>query len=272
MAFVIDVDPVAFRVAGLDIRWYGLTLAIAMLVAYAVADHEARRRRLPASIVADAVTWVAIAALAGGRLLYMLQNGLPDLAEHPAHVFMVWTGGLSFYGGLVAGLLAIVALARRRGIDWLTALDVAAPAAAIGQAIGHVGCLIGGDSAGIPTTVPWAVVYRNPAAMAPLNTPLHPTQAYEAIALLGLFLALWAVRRRTPFMAPGALAAAYLGGLAAIRFLLFFLRDEPSVLLGLKTAQLIGIAIGIAAVGLAVIARRRACPVIAPSAHLEVTA
>ncbi len=271
MPFVIDINPVAFSIAGVDVRWYGLTLVLAMLVAYAIADHEARRRRLPAGIVADAVIWVAVAALAGGRLLFVLQNGLPDLAEHPAHIFMVWTGGLSFYGGLIAGLLAIVALARRRGVDWLTALDVAAPAAAIGQAIGHIGCLIGGDSAGIPTTVPWAVVYRNPAAMAPLDTPLHPTQAYEAIALLGLFLVLWALRRRS-FMVPGALAAAYLGGLAAIRFALFFLRDEPSVLFGLKTAQLIGIAIGIAAVGLAVVARRRARPVHAPSAHMEVVA
>ncbi len=271
MPFIIDIDPVAFRVAGLDIRWYGLTLVLAMLVAYSVADHEARRRRLPAGLLADAVLWVAVASLAGGRLLYMIQNGLPDLAADPAHLLMVWTGGLSFYGGLIAGALALIALARRRGVSWMTALDVAAPAAAIGQAIGHVGCLIGGDSAGVPTTLPWAVIYRNPAAMAPLNTPLHPTQAYEAIALLGLFLALWAIRRRA-FMVPGALAATYLGGLAAIRFALFFLRDEPSVLLGLKTAQLIGIAIGISAVGLAVLARRRSHSIIAPSAHLEVVA
>ncbi len=268
MPFIIDIDPVAFRVAGLDIRWYGLTLVLAILVAYSVADHEARRRRLPAGLVADAVLWVPVAALAGGRVLYVLQNALPDLAAHPAHLLMVWTGGLSFYGGLATGLLAIIVLARRRGIDWLTALDVAAPAAAIGQAIGHVGCLIGGDSAGIPTTLPWAVVYRNAGAMAPLDTPLHPTQAYDAIALIGLFLVLWSVRRRAS-MAPGALAAAYLGGLAAIRFVLFFLRDEPSVLFGLKTAQLIGIAIGILAVGLGVLARRRSGPVNAQTMPLE---
>ncbi len=271
MPFVIDIDPVAFRVAGVDIRWYGLTLVLAMLVASAVADHEARRRRLPGGVVADAVLWVAVASLAGGRLLYALQNGLPDLAAHPVHLLMVWTGGLSFYGGLVAGASALVVFARRRGVGWMSALDVAAPAAAVGQAIGHVGCLIGGDSAGIPTTVPWAVIYRNPAAMAPLGTPLHPTQAYEAIALLGLFVVLWTLRRQ-PFMVPGALAAAYLVGLASIRFVLFFLRDEPSVLLGLKTAQLIGIAIGIAGIGLAVLARRRARLVNSPSARLEATA
>ena len=82
--------------------------------------------------------------------------------------------------------------------------------------------------------------------MAQLGVPLHPTQAYEAIALAALFVVLWAARRRlTP--TPGALAALYLGGLAVTRFLLFFLRDEAPALLGLKTAQWIGVGIFFAA-------------------------
>jgi phosphatidylglycerol:prolipoprotein diacylglycerol transferase len=240
--FVIDVDPVAVTLAGIDIRWYGLILVVAITAAYVAAAREAARLSLPAGLVADGAFWVGAAALAGGRVLYILQNPVPDLAAHPAHILMVWMGGLSFYGGLIAGLVALVLFARRRRVRWLTALDVAAPAAAVGQAIGHVGCLIGGDSYGIPTDVPWAIVYRNPNAMAPLGVPLHPAQAYEALALAGLFVALWLLRRRLSSM-PGALAALYLGGLAIARFALFFLRDEPSVLLGLKTAQWIGLGI-----------------------------
>ena len=214
MPFVIDVDPVAFSLGPLAIRWYGITLAVAIAVAYAIANREAARLRLQPGIVSDGALWVGIAALVGGRLLFVAQNGLADLAAHPAHILMVWMGGLSFYGGLAAGLIALVVFARRRGVPWRIAVDVAAPAAAIGQAIGHIGCLIGGDSAGIATDVPWAVVYRNPAAMAQLGVPLHPTQAYEAIALAALFVVLWAVRRRLTPM-PGALAAVYLGGLAS---------------------------------------------------------
>lgn len=255
MPFVIDIDPIAFRAAGIDIRWYGLFLALAIVVAYAVAVHESRRLALPGSLVADGVLWVGAASLIGGRALYLIQNGLPDLASHPAHIFMVWTGGLSFYGGLGAALVALVLFARARKVSWRTALDVAAPAAAIGQAIGHVGCLIGGDSYGIPTSLPWAVVYRNPNAMAPLGLPLHPTQAYEALALAGLFLVLWALRRRLTPM-PGALAGGYLAGLAVVRFVLFFLRDEPPVLLGLKTAQWIGLGVFAVAVGLLYVALR----------------
>jgi phosphatidylglycerol:prolipoprotein diacylglycerol transferase len=242
LPFVIDIDPVAVWLGPLALRWYGITLAVAIGFAYTVATREAARLRFRSGIVSDGAIWVGIAALVGGRLLFVAQNGLDDLVTHPAHILMVWMGGLSFYGGLAAGLIALVLFARRRGVPWRIAADVAAPAAAIGQAIGHLGCLVGGDSAGIATDVPWAVVYRNPAAMAPLGVPLHPTQAYEAIALATLFIVLWAVRRRLT-LTPGVLAASYLGGLATIRFLLFFLRDEAPVLLGLKTAQWIGVGI-----------------------------
>lgn len=249
MPFVIDLDPVALSLAGVEIRWYGLLLVAAITVAYAVAQREAGRRFLPPATVADGSLWVGLAALAGGRALYVLQNGLGDLGAHPIHILMVWMGGLSFYGGLIAGLGALILFARRRGIPWPVALDVAAPAAALGQGIGHLGCLIGGDSFGIPTDVPWAVIYQNPNAMAPLGVALHPTQAYEALALAGLFAVLWLLRLRFT-SAPGSLAAVYLGGLAIIRFLLFFLRDEPATFLGLKTAQWIGVSIFALAVGL----------------------
>ena len=79
MPFVIDLDPVALSLAGVDIRWYGLLLVAAITVAYAVAQREAGRRFLPPATVADGSLWVGLAALAGGRALYVLQNGLGDL-------------------------------------------------------------------------------------------------------------------------------------------------------------------------------------------------
>lgn len=257
MPFVINIDPIAFSLAGIDIRWYGLLLVAAITVAYVVAQREAKRHSLPQEAVADAALWVGLAALAGGRALYVLQNGLGDIGAHPVHILMVWMGGLSFYGGLIAGLAALILFARHRGVPWLVALDVAAPAAAIGQGIGHIGCLIGGDSFGIPANVPWAVIYQNPNAMAPLGVSLHPTQAYEALALTGLFAVLWLLRRSLT-ATPGSLAALYLGGLAIIRFGLFFLRDEPAMFLGLKAAQWIGMAILVLAMGLWLLALERA--------------
>ena len=250
MPFVIDIDPVAFRLLGLELRWYGIAVAVAAGVAVWVAQREARRRKIASQVVPDAAVWVGVAALVGGRALYVIQNELGSLSADPAHLAMVWMGGLSFYGAVIGALVALAVIARRQRIRYGVLLDVVAPAAAIGQAIGHLGCLVGGDSYGLPTSLPWAVVYANPDAMAPLGVALHPTQAYEAILLAALFAALWIGRERLARLGEGAVAAAYLLGLAAIRFGLFYLRDEPSVLLGLKTAQLIGLALVVLAISL----------------------
>lgn len=260
MPFVIDVDPIAFTVIGIPIRWYGLTLLLASAVAIAIVNREGRRLRIEPAILADAIIWVGVAALVGGRLLYAIQNELGSLIDHPAHIVMVWMGGLSFYGGLIGALAALVVFARRRNVRLFALLDVAAPAAAIGQAIGHLGCLVGGDSYGIPTGLPWAVIYRNPGAMAPQGVALHPTQAYEAILLAVLFAGLWAGRERLGRLGDGVAAATYLLGLAIIRFGLFFLRDEPAVFLGLKTAQLIGLGVALVAIVLFAAARRARHP------------
>ena len=179
--------------------------------------------------------------------MYIVQNELADLAANPLHALAIWHGGLSFYGGLVAGLVGLAVWARRQRISFGMAADIAAPAAAAGQAIGHIGCLIGGDSYGLPTTGPLAVVYQNPAAMAPKGVPLHPTQLYESIALAVLAVLIWTARGRLDRIGAGATAAVYLLGNAAIRFGLFFLRDDVVVLAGLKVAQLI--ALGIALLG-----------------------
>jgi phosphatidylglycerol:prolipoprotein diacylglycerol transferase len=182
----------------------------------------------------------------GGRALYVLQNELPVVLANPLHAFAVWHGGLSFYGGLGVGLLALWRFARRNGLAMAGLADIVAPAVAAGQAVGHLGCFIGGDSYGLPTSLPWAVTYTHPGAMAPLGVPLHPTQVYEAAALALLAWTLFAVRRPLERLGAGGLAAAYLVGLAVIRFVLFFYRDDVVVLGGLKVAQVIGLGIAVA--------------------------
>jgi prolipoprotein diacylglyceryltransferase len=105
--------------------------------------------------------------------------------------------------------------------------------------------------------------------MAPQGVSLHPTQAYEAILLAALFAGLWLGRHRFERLGEGVLASAYLLGLAVIRFGLFYLRDEPGVLLGLKTAQWIGLGVAILAVALFLAARRNGRAISTPSLRLE---
>lgn len=249
----IGIDPVVFWIGGFALRWYGLFALAAAVVAYVLVRRGTRRAGIPDALVADGAIWVGAAAVVGGRALYLVQNELPAVLANPLHAFSIWHGGLSFYGGLAAGLVALWLFARRSGLGFASMADVVAPAVAAGQAIGHVGCFVGGDSYGLPTSVPWAVTYTNQGAMAPLGVPLHPTQLYEAGALVLLAAFLLAVRRPLNHIGPGAVAATYLVGLAAIRFVLFFYRDDAIVLGGLKVAQVIGL--GIATLGLLWLAR-----------------
>lgn len=247
MPFVIDVDPVAFHLGPLEIRWYGIAVLAAITVAYLLVRRETRRRAIPDALVADGAIWVGLAALAGGRALYLIQNELPMLAAMPLHAFEIWHGGLSFLGGLGAGLVALAIYAHRHGIGIGRVADAVAPGVALGQAVGHIGCLIGGDSYGTATALPWGVIYRNPAAMAPIGVPLHPVVMYEAVGLVLLFIALTVGRDRLGRLGPGAIGAIYVLGVAVLRFGLFFLRDEAPVFAGLKTAQLLSIALALAA-------------------------
>jgi phosphatidylglycerol:prolipoprotein diacylglycerol transferase len=244
----VAVDPVAWSLGGFAIRWYGLIAVAAAGVAFIVARRGTRRAGIPDAIVSDGAIWVAVAAVIGGRILYLVQNELAVILASPLHAVAIWHGGLSFYGGLATGLVALWLFAHRNGFAFGGLADIVAPAAAAGQAIGHIGCFVGGDSYGLPTSLPWAVTYSNPSAMAPIGVPLHPTQLYEAAALALLAGMLMVLRRPLARVGAGAIAAAYLVGLAAIRFVLFFYRDDVVVLGGLKVAQVIGLAVAVVGV------------------------
>ncbi len=249
MIVSIGVDPVAFSILGFEVRWYGLLAVVAVAVALAIVRAGMRRDGITDGLLENGAIVVGVAALVGGRILFLLQNDPAMFFTDPLHALAVWHGGLSFYGGLALGVVALWAYARYSRIGFAHAADLAAPAIAAGQAIGHLGCLVGGDSYGLPANGPLAVVYANPGAMAPQGIPLHPTQLYEAASLGLLAVILWVSRDRLGRRGQGAVAATYLVGNAAIRFVLFFLRDDVVVLGGLKVAQLI--AIGIALVGAA---------------------
>ena len=144
---------------------------------------------------------------------------------------------------------------------WQSA-DICAPAIALGQAIGRIGCLMAGDDYGRPTTMPWAVTFTDPTAAtlggAPLGVPLHPVQAYESVFCLLLFICLVRLLRRKRF--DGEVILAYTLVYATARFILEFFRgdvDRGFVLGWLSTSQFIAAILGPVAVALLVVRRRR---------------
>ncbi len=222
--------PVLIQLGNFRLHSYGLVVSAAMLIALWLADREARRKRLDPTFVSNLGVAVILAGFLGARLAYVV-GWEPDLlTRDPVGVFAVWRGGLALHGGILAGFAAGVWLCLRRGVDIWTVGDAMAPSIALGQGIGRLACLLSGDAYGTPTMLPWAVVFTDPEALAPLNVPLHPTQLYEFGLDLGLFGLLWALRKRLDV--DGGLFLTYALGYGVIRLLTETVRGDRVELAG----------------------------------------
>src|SRR5262249_8817508 len=164
--------------------------------------------------------WAIVGAIVGARVLMILRS-LPEYMAAPSQMLspslLVAAG--DFYGGFIGALVTSAFFLRRNPQlpFWQTA-DVCAPAIALGQAIGRIGCLMAGDDYGSPTNVPWAVTFTDPDAAsiggAPLGVPLHPVQLYESIACLILFFILVRLLRHKRFDGEVILAYTFLYAVA----------------------------------------------------------
>jgi phosphatidylglycerol---prolipoprotein diacylglyceryl transferase len=245
---------------------YGVLLAIGFLVGLLVASRQAKRAGLDAGRITDMAVWVLIAGLVGAKAL-LVGVEWRYFARNPGDVFSVLQSGGVFYGGLLGGILTAWALMRvYRLPGWATA-DVLAPGVAIGQAIGRLGCFCAGCCWGKATTVPWAVTFTDVYAArqvgTPIDTPLHPSQLYESLGVLLIFLFLLWLAPRKRFN--GAVTLAYVALYSTVRFVLEFWRGdaERGTWFGhtISTSQLIAVALLLGvAVALPYVRRTQALP------------
>ena len=240
--------PVLLDAGGFKLHSYGVLVAAALLVAVWVGTREARRKGLGAEVVGDLALPVVLAGLA-----YVVGWEPELLWRDPLGILAVWRGGLALHGALVAGLGAALWFCHRRRLDLWRLADAVAPAIILGQGIGRLGCFLSGDAYGRPTDLPWAVVFTNPAALAPLGIPLHPVQLYEFLLDLVLFAILWAVRER--IAVAGQLFLLYIGGYGLVRLLTEVFRgDRVELAFGLSLLQ--GVSLALLVTALAALAWR----------------
>ena len=223
------MDPVAFRVFGRPIYWYGIMVAAGFLAGIAYWTREARRRGWPPEYGSDIGLWIMIGGLVGARVAYVLAN-LRSYAAAPWTVFRFDQGGLVYYGGFIGAALAVAAFARRRARPLLQMGDYAIGAVPLGHAIGRIGCFINQCCYGAETTSRVCVTVEGVAR--------HPVQLYESVAnaLVFVWLLRFAPRRRRD----GESLALYLLLYGTARFLLEFLRGDARLhWLGLTLAQVV---------------------------------
>ncbi len=229
------IDPIAIEVGPLAIRWYALAYIVGLIGGWFVARRLARiepwwtgLKRPTADDLDDLVVWVAVGVVLGGRIGYVLFYNLAAYASRPWEALAIWHGGMSFHGGFIGAVLAIVLFARRRGLNPLSMLDLAAIVTPIGIFFGRIANFINGELWGRPAPdFPFAFVFPYGGPF-----PRHPSQLYEALGEgLILFVVMVLAVRRFGFRRPGLLGGLFVLGYAVARIVCEFFR-EPDPQLG----------------------------------------
>jgi phosphatidylglycerol:prolipoprotein diacylglycerol transferase len=229
------IDPVAISIGPLAIRWYALAYIVGLLGGWyyarrltARAEYWRGLKQPSLTEVDDLIMWVALGVVLGGRIGYVLFYNFDSYLSRPSEIFAVWRGGMSFHGGFLGSILAIVLFARARRLHPLAMLDLAAVVTPIGLFFGRIANFINGELWGRPAPdFPYAFVFPDAGPV-----PRHPSQLYEAFGEgLVLFVVMAIAVRRFGFRRPGLLGGIFVFGYAIARIVCEFFR-EPDPQLG----------------------------------------
>ncbi len=237
------------QIGPISITYYGIILMVGALAAAFLAEREARRKGLSGDVVWDALIWVLIGGIVGARLWHVLTPPPSMVAQgittgyyltHPLDLINTRAGGVGIPGAIIGGGLALYFFTRRRKLSFATWVDIAAPALALGQAIGRWGNFVNQEVYGAPTNLPWAITI-DPAHRLPEYADAsryHPLFLYESLwNLANMGILLWLSRKYNARLKPGDLFLIYLLIYPIGRFWMEFLRLDSSQIAGVNANQ-----------------------------------
>jgi len=264
-----NIDPTLIEIGPFAIRWYALAYIAGILLGWRYALLLARWSpvRFERRTIDDFLIWVTLGIVLGGRLGYVLFYKPSYFLAHPGEILMLWQGGMSFHGGLIGVILAIILFALKRRIPMFALGDLVASVVPIGLFFGRLANFVNGELFGRVSDVPWAIVYPNGGP-----EPRHPSQLYEAgLEGVVLFVVIYLAWRFTPLRnRPGAIGGLFLLGYGLARFTVEFFR-EPDAFLGFLFAgatmgQLLSLPMMLVGLSLLIWARPYQAPPAAPPA------
>jgi len=224
-----NINPDLITIGPLRIRWYGVMYVLGFVASYFLIQRQERSRQigLVGPVVQDLIFYLAVGLIIGGRLGYIIFyefNNYGAYLSNPLEIVATWHGGMSFHGGFVGVVLAAMIFCRLRKLPFAAVADSIVVTTPIGLGLGRVGNFINGELLGLPTNLPWAMVFP---AGGPV--PRHPTQLYEAFYEgLVLFVLLWILRKRG--FPDGMMVVFFLVAYGLGRFLIEFLKEpDPQV-------------------------------------------
>jgi phosphatidylglycerol:prolipoprotein diacylglycerol transferase len=235
----ISIDPVAFTIGSHEVRWYGIMIAIGVASLLVIMHREAKRLGITRDIY-GIFFWGIIGGLIGGRLAYVIYDWDYFIANPRLIINFQGLAQNGMIIGIIAAALIYMGVTRMRFSTLLSIGDAFIVGAPLALAIGRIGCTINGCCYGQPSPFhffPLAVIYTNPGSVAPLNTPIYPTQIYHLLWNLIVFAIVW--RFRGKFKPEGSLLFFGVCIFAVGDFSLRFLRGEEPWLWGLRQAQVV---------------------------------
>jgi phosphatidylglycerol---prolipoprotein diacylglyceryl transferase len=241
--------PIIFELGPLQIRWYGLLIAVAVLLGVLLVERLAPRRQLDPDVIGELPIWLVPIAVVCARIYYVTFQW-SQYAANPGSIIAIWQGGIAIHGAIIGGILAAIAFAKVKRLSFWRIADVVAPSVALGQAIGRWGNFFNSEAYGAPTDLPWKLLI--PPAQRPLGLTnvayYHPTFLYESAWNFVVFLGLlWLFQKdRTTRFKPGMIFLVYAIAYSTGRIWIEALRTDSLMFGGIRMAQLIS-AIGIGA-------------------------
>jgi phosphatidylglycerol---prolipoprotein diacylglyceryl transferase len=251
-----NIDPVAFSIGPLAVRWYGLMYLAGLAIGWWLGARRIAKGQAPITRAQfdDLLFLVVLGVILGGRLGYVLFYKPGYYASHPLEIFAIWQGGMSFHGGLLGVMAAMVIAARRNGVNWLRLMDFIAPLIPPGIAAGRLGNFINAELPGRVTDLPWGMVFPGTD-----GAPRHPSQLYQfALEGVALFVFLWWFSSKP--RPRGQVSAMFLLGYGVLRFTAEFAREPDAFIgylaLGLTMGQWLCLAMILAGAALLAWSRR----------------
>lgn len=249
---ILVIDPVAFELFGWPVRWYGVIIGLAILVAYILFMRESLRKGIDEDTSFDMLFWTVIIGLIGARIYYVVFSG-QDYLSDPLSIFRVWEGGMAIYGGVIAGAATIYYLSRKYLVNVVDIFDMAIPALMLAQSIGRWGNFINQEAHGGRVTREFLEGLMLPNFMIEQmninGNYYHPTFLYESLWNLVGAVVIILLRGRKQLFMRGEIVACYLLWYGAGRFWIEGLRTDSLYLGPFRVSQIVSlvmIVIGVA--------------------------
>lgn len=225
-------DPVAISLGPVSVHWYGLMYLLGFLMFFALGRY--RIKQGPKTVVTtelldDILFYGMLGVIIGGRLGHVLFYQFGHFLDNPLYAFAIWEGGMSFHGGFLGVIVAMIILARKHGVHWLNITDFGVPLVPLGLGAGRIGNFINGELWGRPTDVSWGMIFPYVD-----DLPRHPSQLYQFfLEGIVLFLLVWIYSAKPRPM--GAVTGMFMIGYGVVRSIAEFFREPTEGFMGLLT-------------------------------------